>query len=58
MIGDDFRVHWARVFLSLVFLMLMLVIVIVLDLRAIGVNGPYLCARYERDQRNRARNQS
>ena len=60
MIRDDFRVHWARVFL---FFLLLACRAVgrrgdrrrVLAVGPIGVNGPYLCARYERDQRNRAR---
>jgi len=50
MIGYDFRMHRARVFLSLA--LLVIVIVLVLTMWAIGVNRPYLC---NRDERHRAR---
>ena len=49
MIRDDFRMHRARVFLSLVFLLLLPLLVIVLDVRAIRVNRAYLRARYEHE---------
>ena len=52
MIRHDFRMHRARVFLSLAFLMLVLVIMLMLGIRAIGVNRRYLC---NRDERHRAR---
>ena len=52
MIAYDFGMHWARVFLSLAFLVLVLVIVLVLAMWAIGVNRPCLC---NRDERHRAR---
>ena len=61
MIHYDFRMHRAGVFLFAIMLMLTchaVVLrrrVIVLVVRAIGVNRPYLRARYERDQRNCAR---
>lgn len=53
MVHHNFRMHWARVFLPVLLPLLMLVIV--LAVRAIGVNGTYLCARYERHQRKRSR---
>jgi len=49
MIHHNFRMHWARVFLSLVFLLLLPLLVIVLDVPAIGVNRAYLRARYEHE---------
>src|SRR5262249_11100510 len=56
MIGYNFGMHRARVLLRVSLLMLLLDLV--LDERAIGVNRPYLRTRYERDQRNCARDDS
>jgi len=55
MIRDDFRMHRARVFLLLLLLACRSVakrrrvLLLVLAVRAIGVNRPYLRARYERE---------
>ena len=55
MIHYDFGMHRAGVFLLLLLLVIVIVLVLVLGVRAIGVNCPFLRARYERDQRNCAR---
>jgi len=55
MIRDDFRMHVAGIFLRLFLHLLLLMFVIAVVERAIGVNRPYLRARYERHQRNCAR---
>jgi len=47
MIHNDFGMHRARVFLSILFLLLMLVLL--LTMRAIEVNRPYLRAGANRE---------
>ena len=58
MIGDDFGMHSARVFLFLVLLLRMLMLVIVLVVQAPVVSCRYLRACCECAQRNRARHES